>query len=197
MLNPKIGKTLFLVPGFKQKASDSYFGWLVNFLDLKGFKVVCVPIEWNYRTMSDYVNDFKEFYLKNKTDNDYILGFSYGAVIAFITASELRPKKVYLCSLSSDFQEDVCDMKPWIQKMIGKKRMADIKKRSARDIAKNLDIPLVIFFGEKEGEMYPQLKMRCEETAKLAKNSKLVVVKNAPHDISYSEYREAIKKEFN
>jgi len=38
------------------------------------------------------------------------------------------------------------------------------------------------------------LKKCCEETAKLAENSKLIVVKDAPHDISFIAYQQAIKK---
>ncbi|MFA6252130.1 MAG: hypothetical protein WCX74_01905 [Candidatus Paceibacterota bacterium] len=34
-----------------------------------------------------------------------------------------------------------------------------------------------------------------EETVHHAKNAKLIIIKNAPHDISHSEYIMAIKKE--
>lgn len=190
-------KTIFLIPGFKQKATSRYFDWLVKFLEKKRFKVIRVPIKWDYKTMSDYVSDFKKFYYKNKSDNNYIIGFSYGAVIAFITASELKPKKIYLCSLSSDFKEDLSKVKPWIKKYIGKKRVLDIKKRSGREIAKRLSVPSVIFYGTVEGNKFPELKIRCEETAELAKNSKLIIVNGAPHDIRNIEYIKSIKKEFN
>lgn len=190
-------KTLFLIPGSGQKPSDTCFKWLISFLKKKGFNVIGVPIKWERRVMPDYVSQFKEFYLRHKTKNDYLLGFSYGAVIAFMSASDLKPKKIYLCSLSPDFKEDVKAIKPWwIRSFIGKRRFADIKTRSARKVAKALKIPAVVFYGEAEGKRYPQLKKRCEETVRLAKNAKLVVVKNAPHKIDYPEYMAAIKKEF-
>lgn len=189
-------KTIFIIPGFKQKPRDKCFQWLENFLRQKGFNVVRISIIWDHHTMSDYVAEFKKQYNSHRTGNDYVLGFSYGAVVALISANELRPKKIYLCSLSSDFKEDIGAMKPWIRKLVGKKRIGDMKKRSGREFAKNLAVPSVIFYGETEGKKYPQLKIRCEETAKYSKRSKLVIVDNAPHKIDYPAYTKAIKDEF-
>ena len=189
-------KKIFIIPGFKQKPTDKYFIWLKKFLVDQKFNAVMVPITWNRRTMSDYVSEFEGFYNKHKGDKNYILGFSYGAVITFITAEKLKPKKIFLCSLSSDFKEDVGHMSNFIKKYIGKRRILDCLTRSGKSIAKELTIPTVIFYGEKEGKQYPQLKKRCEGTAKLARNSKLVIVKNSPHDISHPNYMNAIKAEF-
>lgn len=191
-----MNKKIFIIPGFKQKATDPEFAWIAPFLEKKGFSVVSVPIRWNYRTITDNIAEFKDFYEKNKGKSNYALGFSYGALIALISANDLGLKKLYLCSLSPDFKEDLIGMKSWILKYIGKKRVIDSKTRSGREIAKKLDIPAIIFYGEKEAKSFTNLKKRCEETVRLAQNAKLVVVKNAPHDISCPEYVEAIKKEF-
>ena len=68
-------------------------------------------------------------------------------------------------------------MKPRIAKYIGKRRISDsLKKRSGKKLHKTFAVPAVVFYGEKEGRQYPQLKIRCEETARLAKQ-KLVVIK--------------------
>src|SRR5690606_37231643 len=95
---------------------------------------------------------------KHKGRQNYVLGFSYGAVIALITANDLKPKKIFLCSLSPDFKEDSKNMKEWIKKLIGKNRYKDIQTRSGRKIAQELKVPSVIFYGEKEGKQYPKLK---------------------------------------
>ncbi len=117
-----------------------------------------------------------------------------------MTAQELVPKKVFLCSLSPDFKEDI----PWalkhfpdIVKYIGKRRFENVKTRSALAIAKKLTIPSVVFYGETEGKKFTQLKKRCEETVKLARKSKLIVVKDAPHKIDDPEYKKAIMKEID
>ncbi len=191
----KSSPNFFIVPGFKMKATDKGFSWLVSDLKKRGFNVIPVPINWGYRVMSDYINDFKQYYQKHKSKVNYVLGFSYGAVITFSSASELMPDKIFLCSLSSDFKEDTSVMKPWVQKLIGKRRLRDANTRSGRSLAKALKVPSVVFYGEEEIKGYPQLRIRCEETASLAKNSKLVIVPNAPHKIDNPEYIKAIQNQ--
>ncbi len=187
-------KTFFIIPGFKTQAKDKSYKWLVTFLEDKGVMVTKTPILWNYKTLSKNAEEFVEFFNKHKTKENYILGFSYGAVIALLTANLLKPKMIYLCSLSADFSEDSNAMGLWLKKYIGVKRYEDTKTRSGKLIAKELLVPSVIFYGEQEGKEYPSLKNRCEETSRLAKNSRLIIVKNTPHQIDFPEYIEAIKK---
>ena len=72
-----------------------HFRWLRNFLKGQGFEVVMVPVTWNRRTMRDYAVEFEEFYSKHKSEENYILGFSYGAVIALIVGERLSPKNCF------------------------------------------------------------------------------------------------------
>ena len=189
-----MSKTIFLIPGFKTQISDAQYLWLVSYLESKKYTVHAVPIHWNNQTLSQNAAEFINFFASKKTKNNYLLGFPYGAVIAILTAEQVKPKKLILCSLSADFKEDTKAMPVWIRSYIGKRRFKDITTRSAVQLATSLKTETVILYGQQEGIDYPQLKKRCEETAKLAKNSKLIVVKNAPHDISFPAYQAAIKK---
>lgn len=188
-------KTFFLVPGFRMQIKDKPFKWLVNYLEEKGVRVVKTPVDWNYKTLTINAAEFVDFYNKNKGQENYILGFSYGAVITLLTANELKPHKIFLCSLSPDFAEDKHWLKQGDIKYIGKRRYSDTRTRFGRVTAKNLKVPSVIFCGEVEGKKYPELLKRCEETAKIANNSKIIMVKNAPHQIDFEEYQKAIMKE--
>lgn len=174
--------------------TDHQYSWLVSYLEHKDYEVFIFPVSWNHTTLTKISVDFVDFYMANKSSNNYILGFSYGAVIAFITASLTKPNKIILCSLSPDFLEDFKAMPSWLKKYIGKNRLSDIKTRSAKKIAKSINSKLVILYGEKEGMEYPQLRVRAEETVKLAQNAELIVVPRAPHNISFSTYQTAIKK---
>jgi len=189
-------KNIFVIPGFKQRTNDASFHWLQKFLKAKGYKVIMAPITWNRRTMNDYVVEFEKFYLKHKADENYILGFSYGAVIALMAGERLSPKKLFLCSLSSDFKEDLPRMKKWIIRYLGKRRVAEIATRSGRKVAKELSIPTIVIYGEEEGRQYPELKIRCEETVRFAKNARLLVAKDSPHNISHPGYINAIMSVF-
>ena len=189
------GKTFFIVPGFRQQSTDREYQWLRTLLKASGFSVIPVPIVWERRTMDDYCADFESTYKKYKTQENYILGFSYGAVIAFLTAQTLGPKKIFLCSLSPDFKEDVSAMSSAMQKYIGKSRVAHSRRTSAKAVAKELTVPSVVFCGEVEGKKYPQLMTRCRETVQIAARSKLVMVERAPHRIDFPAYQTAITEE--
>ncbi|MFA6601623.1 MAG: alpha/beta hydrolase [Candidatus Paceibacterota bacterium] len=189
-----MSKKFFIIPGFKMTASHKSFSWLTEYLAHKGYSVLKVPVDWRYTTISDNAQEFKDFFNKNKGAINYILGFSYGAVIAFITANELSPNKLFLCSLSPTFSEDRAWERKWI-KYIGKRRYEDSLGRSSLEIARVLRIPSVLFCGEKEAVKYPALIKRSKEVSQKAAGSKLVMVKGAPHQIDFLEYIEAIKRE--
>jgi len=187
-------KTIFLVPGFKTQITDPVYQKLLSYLRNKNYTIKPVPITWNNRTVTKNAEEFVNYFEKNKGKVNYVLGFSYGAVISLVVAEKIKPKKLILCSLSPDFKEDSKTMPAWLKKYIGVNRYIDTMTRSANILARSLSVKTVIFYGEKEGADYPQLKKRSEETAKLAVNSKLIVVKDAPHDISFPTYVEAVKK---
>lgn len=171
------------------------FTWLSTFLKQKGFKVVVAPITWTRRTNEECAEEFVSIFNKDKTAANYVLGFSYGAVIALMTANALKPKKIFLCSLSPDFKEDVPAMKKWIQKYIGVHRFREAKAKSGHTLAKSLMVPSVIFYGTAEGKMYPRMVVRAQETSRLARRSKLVVVQGAPHKVDHVAYQAAIRSE--
>lgn len=157
-----------------------------------GWKPIEVPVTWNHHTLSQNAKEFISFYNQHKGDKNQILGFSYGAVISLLTANEICPDKMYLCSLSPDFAEDKDTMPAWLKKYIGKNRLDDMTTRSAVTLAKNLKVPTVIFYGEKEAVDFPSMKKRAEETTKFAKNARLIVVPNANHAIDGEEYKESL-----
>jgi pimeloyl-ACP methyl ester carboxylesterase len=188
-------KTFFIIPGFKSQVTDDDYIWLVAYLKKQGYAVLGVPIQWNFRTVSENATEFLDYFNQHKSDHNYILGFSYGAVIALLTANQTNPETLYLCSLSPDFAEDAISMPEWIQGYIGKRRYRDMKTRSAQKLATELICKTILFYGEVEGKEFPALKNRSEETVKLTENAKLFMVKIAPHDIEHSEYQAAIRHE--
>lgn len=195
--NNMITKKVFIIPGFKEQASDMQYQGLVSYVKSQGWVPIKVPVTWNYRTLNQNADDFIDFYNKNKSEKNYVLGFSYGSVIALMTANELIPDKIFLCSLSPDFKEDTKSMSSWIKKYIGKNRYKEALNRSGIKLAKELKVPATIFYGEIEGREYPSLKNRCEETALNAKKANLVVVKNTPHRIDTPEYILSLKNKLN
>ncbi|MFA5945360.1 MAG: alpha/beta hydrolase [Patescibacteria group bacterium] len=151
-----------------------------------------VPIKWNRRVMSDYVAEFEQQYKKYKTENNTVLGFSFGAMIAFISAPALKPNRLILCSLSPYFSEDLNTLKPWWKTILGTRRMQDFKQFRALQIAKQISAPATFFYGSVEAKLFPAIKPRIESIAKHLPKSKIIIVQNAPHAISHTEYQKAI-----
>ena len=189
-------KTIFIVPGFRHDSTHTQYDWLTPFFQSIGFDVKKFNFKWDHKTMSDFTADFSKYYNKYKSQTNYVLGFSYGAMAGLITANELKPNELILCSLSPYFNEDIEKLKPWWKIYIGIHRSIDFKKFEAIKIAKKIIIPTTVIYGSREGEQYPQLKHRCEEVARLIPNAKLEVADNAPHKIDYPSYVATIKKLF-
>ena len=186
--------TIFIIPGYLHATKDYQYLWLTEYLQSNDYVVKEVSINWRYHVMSDYVKEFEAYYESNKSEVNYVFGFSFGAMIAFITAKTLRPDKLFLCSLSSYLNEDLETMKSSWKTYFAFRRMNDFKQYSAIEIANKIKIPTVILYGSTEGELYPQLKFRCEESARLISDARLVIAKEATHNISYPSYIQAIKQ---
>jgi esterase/lipase len=189
-------KTIFILAGFRHHASEPQYRWMQNFFKRKGFAVRVPSIEWNHRTMTEWKEDFVEYYKQHKTKTNYVLGFSFGAMIAFMSAPELKPNKLFLCSLSPFFKEDLHTLFPSWKKEVGKKRLRDFRNISANKLAREIAIPTVVFCGEQEAMRYPTLFERCKKTQQKLKKAKLVMVVKAPHVIDHPGYVQAIKAEF-
>ena len=124
-----MNKIAFIIPGYvESKKSNPAYAKIAGYFREKGMRTVIVNIDWRYKVMSDYVKQFKETYAKCDINGAevYFLGFSYGAMIAFISSTELKPKIQILCSLSPYFKEDLPHIPTWWKKYVGKKRMADL-----------------------------------------------------------------------
>lgn len=190
-------RRISIIPGFTHKPTDKCYRWLIAFLKSAGFDVQLIHIDWQYKVMSDYVEQFLLQYQKNKAEQNYVLGFSFGAMIAFISANQVVPDRLFLCSLSPYFKEDLNGTTKFVKRFMGKRRMADFEKYSAAKIAKNINVPTIIFCGEDEGDRYPTLLKRCQGVARSIPDAMLIIPPTAPHEIDYPSYIKAIKDEFN
>lgn len=186
-------KTIFIIPGFRHSAKEKQYAWMRKFFADQGFMVRTIDTTWTRSVMSDNVRQFKEYFAKHSTETNYILGFSFGAMVAAISAPELKPEKLILCSLSPYFAEDLPSLKPYWRKSIGHRRFSDFETFNAKRIAGQISSPTTIIYGSAEGKKYPRLKNRCEKAATDIKGAKLVVASDAPHQIDFPSYIDAIK----
>lgn len=191
-------KTVFIIAGFDlhDTASDSEYDRLKKGLKNKDYNVAAVDINWLRKTPSQYVEKFISIYKHHKTDVNILIGNSFGAVIAFLAASAIQPDTIYLCSLSPFFKEDRHKFPDsYAIKIFGKHRAEDLWSYSADEIAEAINhtsIKTFVLYGEKEHVTSPALVSRCQDTANKVKNSSLVEIAGAPHNMSDSTYSDAL-----
>lgn len=102
-------KVVYIIPGFTDKIGQKKYTRIIPLFKAKGFKTIPITISWKNKTMSGYVEQFLQRYNPTPKDKVYLFGFSFGAMIAFISSSagQTKPKRMILCSLAPFFKEDL------------------------------------------------------------------------------------------
>jgi pimeloyl-ACP methyl ester carboxylesterase len=193
--------SVFLIGGFNIHytiAQSEKIELLKSGLEAKGYRVVLVDITWRRKTPSQFSKEFEKFYRIHRTEHNVVIGNSFGAIVALLTAPNLLPDELYLCSLSAFFSEDRGEHSDIDSiKYFGKRRMHDLWSLSFNEIAgkyNNLGIAVAITYGEKEKEMYPSLVRRCRQAATTMPNARLIELPGAPHSMNDPTYsRELLK----
>lgn len=185
--------TLFIVPGFRQKITEKT--WLkVKELSQKYFQeAILFQPEWNYHTLTDWVGAFDQF-RQQYVGPQMVLGFSFGAMIAFLSSINLTTKTAILCSLSPYFSEDISSLKPWWNQAVGKKRMAIFQETHFSKLAAKSHAQNYLLVGEKE---VLQCFTRYHTALEQLSGASGIVIRQAGHDIGHQEYLAALDQLFN
>ncbi len=183
----------FIIPGLREHARSKGYAAIAKKFRERGCDVQIVNIDWNRKVMSEYITQFRKIAEKEKGDI-YFLGFSFGAIIAFVVAFDIKPKALFICSMSSYFAEDLASIPTSWKNYIGKRQLADAAKRSFAPLAKGIQCPTYIFVGEKEAQKYPTIAERAKAAAKSIKHATLTIVPNGKHDLSQPEYRALVEQ---
>lgn len=100
-------KTIFIIPGFNHLPTSKAYRQIARILKKEGYFPILVKIPWKNTTILENTQYFLKEYRKVKSKKKYILGFSFGAMIAFIASTKVRSMGLILCSLSPFFKEDL------------------------------------------------------------------------------------------
>lgn len=168
-------KLVFIIPGGGQSVRQKGYKKITRFFKLRGIRPVPAHISWNYRTMSDYIAEFLKQYEATRGKRVvYLWGFSWGAMIALITALKIKPAMLILCSLSPWFREDLLYVPLRWRKRVGKRRLQEFKQLSFRQVAKQVRCPTILVAGSTE--------------------KKELLAQGAKHNIAQKEYLETLEK---
>lgn len=185
-------RVIFIIPGYRQSAKNKAYCEIAKNLKSEGYFPVPVKIPWKNSTISDNVEYFLKVYKNIKTRKKYILGFSYGAMIAFIASTKIRTEGLILCSLSPYFKEDVLKTKKEVFSRLSEKRFNDFSKLHSKILAKRIKSKKVLMvYGGSEAK---SLIRRVRETFVQieSEEKKLVRLKKAEHEIGSRKYLESI-----
>lgn len=187
---------MYIIPGFTHTGNEPGYKKTAALFRKKGYTPIIFHPAWKRKTVTDVAVDFLNFYEQKKHAHTKfsLLGFSFGAIIALITAGKIHPEKLFLCSLSPYFSEDLPNIPGWWKKFIGKRRVDDFSALSCKRLCALISSKTHIFVGEIEITRYPQLLIRAAHPHTLIKLSELTVIPKAKHDIGQKEYLQAISE---
>lgn len=180
-------KTFFVIPGYKHRPNDKAYKEIATILRGLGFEPVLVNIPWKGSTISENTEYFLKEFRKVNRKKKYILGFSYGAMIAFLASTKVSVSGLILCSLSPYFKEDL----PKIKKMttrLQKLRYQDFSKLHCESLAKQIKTEkLMMLYGTREER---SLKKRVREAFEQISTTQkyLMQIRKTEHNIRDKRY---------
>ncbi len=186
-------KVAYIIPGYQQSYKNKKgYNKIAEFFKEKGIKPIHIELKWNYKNpiqFERYISQFLKKYKKPKNTKVYILGFSFGSMIALMSEFKTRPEALILCSLSPYFKEDLPKIpKGWSNWWKKNYKNSDI---SFDQIAPKIRTKVFIIAGDKEGV---EVEYRAKSAKRMIKGSSLFVAKGAKHWISQSKYLTEVKK---
>lgn len=192
-------KVVFIIPGFRHKIGQKAYRLLKQRLKNEGFIVAPIAVPWKGSTIADNTEFFLKKYneklakLKISSKNVYFLGFSYGALIAFLAATKISVKGLVLCSLSPFFKEDLPKTLPKNISGLEEKRFAEFAKLRVKTLTKKIKAKSVcVLYGENESKRVIK-RSKSTFSSLLSKKKYLFSVQKTDHTISDKKYINAIQ----
>ncbi len=134
---------IYIIPGFGESCREARYKALAKILQVKGYNVLPVSPDW-YKPFS------KAVFQPSK--NAILIGFSFGAVIAYLVAKKYKCQKIILASLSPihtfSYASLVKDYAEHMEQNQSQKNAKDIKKIKIN--LKKLETPFVTLAGKRE-----------------------------------------------
>ncbi len=186
-------RIVYIITGYEEShTKQKGYGKIAKLFEEVGFNVVHVNIDWHAKKpaqFDDFAQQFLKQYKKPRGAEVYVLGFSYGATAAFLSAKKTKPKAFIFCSLSPYFIEDLKNLKPaWLKWFRENMKESDY---SFAKLAPTITSQSYFVVGSEEDS---SCLYRARNARKLIPNSSLVVAKGAKHSIGQKEYLQTLEK---
>ncbi|MBI2074790.1 MAG: hypothetical protein HYT83_03050 [Candidatus Levybacteria bacterium] len=185
-------KTVFIIPGFKHKPTNKAYKEIARMLKKEGYKPVLINVPWKQTTISENAQYFLKKYKKINTKKKYMLGFSFGAMIAFIASTKVSASGLILCSLSPYFKEDLLKASTRFLSSITQQRYRDFSKLHCASLAKKIKAKkILMLYGAKEEKSL--IKRVNKAYSQIPSRRKyLISIKKVEHNIGDRRYLHTI-----
>lgn len=188
----------YFVPGYQEDIESRDYASTIKAIRANGYKVKFISINWTRTTIENWVVELEAEYAKHDPEETILAGFSFGAMTAFVAASNQNPSELWLFSLSDYFEEDITgkDMeKGWLSNL-GHRRVSAFSNLNYTHHASKITCKVLLFAGQVEMDTWATMKRRTNETPKYLVKSKLTIIQNVGHDVASPLYIAAISKQF-
>lgn len=183
-----IRKAIFIIPGYKHKPKNRAYKAIAKMLKSEGYDPIPITIPWKQTTISENTDYFLKKYKKINTNKKYILGFSFGAMIAFIASTKVSSSGLILCSLSPYFKEDISKASNRMISSITTQRYQDFSKLHCATLAKKIKAKqILMLYGAKEEKSL--IKRVTQAFYQISLRRKyLILIEETEHDIGDKRY---------
>lgn len=186
----KFHRTAIVVPGFGENGRSRAYVAVARCLRRAGWRVVlCVP-KWSRRTADDWLAHVLLACRREARRGGKLAGFGFsaGAMALYRASGQVRFERLWLCSVSPFFAEDVPLLPPFVWKVLGARRKAAFQR--AVPPTKPLVGRSWVAFGEGEWKL---VAGRARRVARHL-SGEMEAVPGAPHDIGHPSYLAAAEK---
>lgn len=172
---------VFIIPGYKHQPTNKAYKEIAKILKSQGYHPVPIAISWRQTTISQNTQYFLKKYKKINSRKKYILGFSLGAMIAFVASTKVSVSGLILCSLSPYFKED-------LPKINSGWQYQDFSKLHCQTLAKKIKAKqILLLYGAKEARSLIK-RAKCAFNQISSPQKFLIPVKETDHDIGNRRY---------
>lgn len=176
-------RKLYIIPGYGESTRMKDYREIISRAEKKNYEVVALNIDWDTdKVMSDYITEAKGL-LVSANENDAVLGFSFGAYIAYQLSDKIDLYKYIFATISPFIEETINEIPKETSDYYGPKMIDDFKKYTLHEGNSNEAIFLT---GEKDWELAIEINTKASNLWK--GKSKFILVNEAGHEIGHKNY---------
>lgn len=182
-----VKKPIFIIPGYRHRPQNKAYKEIARMLKSEGYRPILINVPWRGTTISQNTEHFLKKYKKINSRKKYILGFSLGAMIAFVASTKINVSGLILCSLSPYFKEDLSKNNKWRSPIMAQ-RHEDYSALHCETLSRQIKAKqILMLYGAKEAR--PLIKRVRDAYGKiLSTNKYLISIKETEHNIGDKRY---------